>query len=237
MSDIGERVAGTNEHLAEARKKVAEQLSANIKKRAELAQKCFKKLDGLEDIYRSAGRIYHMTGMRARNSSGIHPDMLRTLETASHDYNVWFEPIAEVQELLKRILLECRPNGTLEALRERDRITTELYKEMMGRVCEPTTTERDIMSHWHAIEEDLESLVHENGRLLMIGMPNWFEDTHEALGFKMPSTPGVEWTLLQQWVYTLPETRKSLPGLPLDKHTSDVLYKTAAVYDSHWSRP
>ena len=223
--------------IAKAQTELAQALSQVLELRADWVQDSFRRLDDLVTNYRSLGRVYHQTNIQARNSLQLNLDRRKSLEEMFTDFHAWSETVTEIQDLLKQMMLECRPNGTLEALRERCDRTRELQAEIQNKVSDDPM-QSDTAMLYYAIEVDLTYLVLEDDRMFHLGLyTRWYEPTHTERGFQMPITLGVEWELFQQWVYTLPETRRSLfdHNKSLDMLTSEVLYETDKVYDSHWN--
>ncbi|KAF2439210.1 hypothetical protein P171DRAFT_490644 [Karstenula rhodostoma CBS 690.94] len=204
------------------------------------AQRMFVILDDYEERYREFGMMYHTTSLRARTSSRISPETQQILRTLLTDYSAWREPLVELQEILQKLLWECRPNGTLEALEKRAEATMSLRNQAHLLIS------RNIWERSRQTWKALFALKDETERLENSGVvTQWYlydAKADKARGYHLPAVKGPEWEIYRQWVYTLPETRKSMSDAhdprPLDLLASNILYKAhPSMWDAHWNAP
>lgn len=229
----------------EQRQQLSETLQDSIKHLERWTQVMLKVIDKVDDVYRLQGTIYHTTSMHARTSPGIRPDVLRRLEAAFTDYNVWFQPWKQMQELLLKLLHECRSYSTVEALIEHQRTALEL-QEQIHQAYNGTDEVSGVRNITLELDTQTGELVVINRRLTDSGIvTRWYlydAERDQERSYHLPGVVGPEWEAFRQWVYTLPETRKAMgananPGA-LDRLASEMLYKNGETFwDGHWSGP
>lgn len=234
----------------EERLELFTKVQKTIKEYENYAQYWFKFLDRHEGRYRLFGMLYHTTSLQARISSRISPAIQQHLRIQYIDYNVWRDPWAAGLEILQKILWEARPNGTLEALLEREKVLDSLrhqFRRLQHDTAE--TADPGLRGYNQPVQQQREEMValqKENARLNDAGLvTRWYlsdAEADKARGFRLPAVMGPEWEMFQQWVYTLPETRKSMftphDPRPLDLLASNLLYKAPEVrWDAHWNAP
>ncbi|KAL1604946.1 hypothetical protein SLS60_004487 [Paraconiothyrium brasiliense] len=204
-------------------------LQDSIVRREGFVRKILGLVDDNEDLYRIEGTLYHTTNLQARSTSVISAHAQQRLRATFSDFHVWNEPLLKIRELATKVLWECRPNGTLEALLEREKITADLWVQLRQSI--------------DALDDDSEGLYQMVNA--SINLPRWYlydDKADEERGFRLPTVKGPEWEKFREWVYTLPETHKSMFNKhnprSLDVLASEMLYKSWPVlWDGHWNAP
>ncbi|KAJ4355524.1 uncharacterized protein N0V89_003541 [Didymosphaeria variabile] len=216
---------------SQSRSVLKKQLHNSIVRRERVLQGILKSLDESEDSYRLQGTLYHTTNLPARTSSHTSPDAQQRLRAAFLDFEVWNKPLLEIRELAIKVLWECRPNGTLEALLEREKAAAAL--------CIPL---REAIEALEGHSDDLYLLEAVNNNLTRFSWYLYDNEADKERGFRLPADKGPEWEAFREWVSTLPETRKSMSDKhdprSLDVLASEMLYKHCPVlWDGHRNAP